>query len=330
MPIDLVQVQAGSIRKVSDTKFTIIGSTAIAPPALYVLDIKLRQHALLRFSASITLPPSTFSRSKPISFPRTYGEYKDGLAHAIFIPPHNPDFSPVAGTKPPLVVDLHGGPTANADPGLTLASQYWTSRGYAYVSVNYAGSSGYGRAYMESLNPYWGVRDVDDTASCVAYLVAEGLVDGSKVGIRGGSAGGYTVLQALCTYPDLFAAGNSLYGISNLATLATGTHKFESHYLFPLIFAKGTSEAEQEKIMRERSPCHHAERIKSPLLLLQGSIDKVVPLEQSEQMEKVLKERGKDVRLVVFDGEGHGFRKEENVKAATEEEERLWRRTLLG
>jgi len=129
--------------------------------------------------------------------------------------------------------------------------------------------------------------------------------------------------------PEIFTAGNSLYGISNLELLATGTHKFESHYLFPLMFAKGTPEAEQAKILRDRSPCYHAERIRSPLLMLQGVDDKVVPLDQALAMEKVLKEEGKDVKLVIFEGEGHGFRKEENVKAATEEEERLWRRTLV-
>jgi dipeptidyl aminopeptidase/acylaminoacyl peptidase len=327
--MDLVDVQYASIRRISDHKFTVAGSRTVSPTSLYTLDMKSKQPAILRSTTSISLPPSFFSKSKAISFPRTYGEDKTGLSHAIFIPPHNPDFTPVPGTKPPLIVYVHGGPTASASQGLSLVSQYWTSRGYAYVSVNYAGSLGYGRAYVESLNTFWGIKDVDDCASCVAYLVEQGMVDGSKIGITGGSSGGYTVLQALCKYPEIFTAGNSLYGISNLELLATGTHKFESHYLFPLMFAKGTPEAEQAKILRDRSPCYHAERIRSPLLMLQGVDDKVVPLDQALAMEKVLKEEGKDVKLVIFEGEGHGFRKEENVKAATEEEERLWRRTLV-
>jgi dipeptidyl aminopeptidase/acylaminoacyl peptidase len=330
LPMDIVEVLPASVRRLSDHKFTIAGSRTDAPDSLYTLDMKTRKHEFLRSSSSISIPPSIVSKAREISFPRKYGEDKTGLTHAFFIPPHNPNFAPVPGTKPPVIVYSHGGPTASAGSGLSLASQYWTSRGYAYVSVNYAGSLGYGRKYMESLNTFWGIKDVDDCASTVAYLVEQGLVDGSKVGIRGGSSGGYTVLQALCTYPNLFTAGVSLYGISNLELLATGTHKFESHYLFGLMFPKGTSEADQAKILRDRSPCYHAERIKSPLLLLQGKLDKVVPLDQALAMEKVLREGGKDVTLVTFEGESHGFRKEENVKRATEEEEKMWRRTLVG
>jgi dipeptidyl aminopeptidase/acylaminoacyl peptidase len=330
LPTDLVQIHHNSVRKITDSKFTIVGSKITSPTALYTFDIKLKKHELLRSTTSIPLSTSIFSQSKSISFPRTYGKDQTGLSHAIFLPPHNPDFSPVPGTKPPLIVYVHGGPTANSTPGLSLDSQYWTSRGYAHVSVNYAGSRGFGREYRESLNSFWGIKDIDDTASCVAYLAAQGLVDGTKVGITGQSSGGYSVLQALCTYPDLFAAGSSLYGISNLETLATGTHKFESHYLFPLMFVKGASEEEQKKILWDRSPCHHADKIKSPLLILQGSIDQVVPLEQALEMEKVMREGGKDITIRVFEGEGHGFKQEKNVKIAREEEEALWRRTLLG
>jgi dipeptidyl aminopeptidase/acylaminoacyl peptidase len=330
LPMNLVDIQYASVRRISDNKFAMVGSRVAAPAALYTLDMKSRAHAVLRSITSISLPETVFSKSRAISFPRTHGQDKSGLAHAIFMAPHNPDFVPVPGTKPPLIVYAHGGPTASASPGLSLVSQYWTSRGYAYVSVNYAGSVGYGRAYRESLNSFWGIKDVDDCASCVAYLAENGVIDGSKVGITGQSSGGYTVLQSLCTYPELFTAGSSQYGISNLTLLAEGTHKFESHYLFPLIFTKSMTPTEQEKIMHDRSPCYHAEKIKSPLLLLQGVIDKVVPLDQALAMEKVLKEGGKDVTLVMFEGEGHGFRKEENVKRTMEEEEQLWRRTLTG
>lgn len=330
VPMDMVEIQYASIRRISDHKFTIAGSRAAAPDSLFKVDMATRKPEFLRSTTSMSLPSSIVSKAKSISFPRKYGEDKTGLAHAFFIPPHNPAFAPVPGTKPPLIVYAHGGPTASAGAGLSLVSQYWTSRGYAYVSVNYAGSTGYGRKYMESLNTFWGVKDVDDCASCVAYLAEQGLVDGSKVGITGGSSGGYTVLQGMRLYPDVFTAGSSLYGISNLEILATGTHKFESHYLFGLMYAKGTSPADQTRILRERSPCFHAESIKSPLLLLQGTIDKVVPLDQALAMEKVLKEGGKDVTLVTFEGEGHGFRKEENVKRAKEEEEKLWRRTLVS
>jgi dipeptidyl aminopeptidase/acylaminoacyl peptidase len=213
---------------------------------------------------------------------------------------------------------------------LNLTAQYWTSRGYAYVHVNYAGSTGYGRAYQESLNYFWGIKDVDDSASCVDYLAGKGLVDGAKVGIVGCSSGGYTVLQSLVTYPKLYAAGNSSYGIGNLKLLETGTHKFESHYLFGLLFPEWTSKEEQDRIYSERSPAQHAAKIESPLLLLHGEEDRVVPIDQTIEMEKILREGGRDVHLVVFKGEGHGFRMQENVKKATEEEEKLWRRTLVG
>lgn len=195
--------------------------------------------------------------------------------------------------------------------------------------MNYAGSTGYGRAYCESLNYYWGIKDVDDAASCVDHLVREGLVDGQRVGITGGSAGGYTTLQSLVTYPTLYTAGSSEYGIGNLKLLESGTHKFESHYLFALMFPEGTPRKDQEQVYWERSPCNHAQKIESPLLLLQGEDDRVVPMDQAVEMEKILKEGGKDVTLVVFKGEGHGFKKQDSVKRAVEESEKLWRRTLL-
>jgi len=226
-------------------------------------------------------------------------------------------------------VNVHGGPTGNSTLGLSLTTQYWTSRGYAYVLVNYAGSTGYGRRYWESLNYSWGIKDIDDSASCVAYLASEGLVDGSKVGIVGGSAGGYTVLKSLVSYPTLYAAGNSLYGVSDLQQLAEGTHKFESHYLYALLFKPDATEEEKAKIYHDRSPLFHTDKVERPLLLLQGNIDRVVPIAQALEMEKGVRENGGDVKLVIMKGEGHGFRMQKHIIRATEEEETLWRRTLL-
>jgi len=260
---------------------------------------------------------------------RTAGENPSGVSYAVWTPPHNPSYKAPSGSKPPLIVAIHGGPTGNTPLGLNLATQYYTSRGYAYVWVNYAGSTGYGREYVDSLNANWGIKDIDDAASCVEFLASSGLIDRNKVGIVGGSAGGYTVLQALTSQPTLYAAGNSLFGVANLFTFVVGTHKFESHYVQGLMFPPDASEEEQERVYRERSPCFHADKIERPLLLLQGDIDRVVPVDQAIDMEKVVREHGGDVKLVIMEGEGHGFRMEKSIKLATLEEEALWRRTLL-
>ena len=331
LPAAFVSIGRAGVGRVSSTSFVVIAASATSPEALYHISISPtdRFAKVLRSSSSITLDPSIFSPPISITVPRTQGKDPQGETYAIYLPPHNPSFQAPEGSKPPLIVSIHGGPTANATPALLLQTQYWTSRGYAYVHVNYAGSTGYGRAYQDSLNYNWGIKDVDDAASCVALLVKEGIVDGSRVGIEGSSAGGYTVLKALEDYPTIWAAGNCMYGIGNLRDLATKTHKFESHYLFPLLFPQGTSKEEQDKVYDERSPCLHAEKITSPLLLLHGMNDRVVPMSQAIDMEKLLREKGKDVKLVLFEGEGHGFSIGENIRTAIREEEDLWRRTLI-
>lgn len=330
LPTGLVEIGGCAIQAVSATKFAVIGSTPTDPQGLYLIDITSPStKKLLKSSSEVDLPESIFSKAESIAYPRVHGDKIGSTSYAMFIPPLNPLFSAPEGSKPPLIVNLHGGPTAHVGPGLSRKAQYFTSRGYAYCHVNYAGSTGYGREYRELLDYNWGIRDCEDTVSCIEYLSKQGLIDREKVGITGGSAGGYTTLQGMVTFPKSFTAGCSLYGIGNLKALGEFTHKFESHYLFALLFPEGTPEAEQEKIYLERSPCFHTEKIQRPLLLLQGSIDKVVPPEQSKEMEKILKQEGRDVKLVIFDGEGHGFRVAENIKRALEEEEALWKRTLL-
>ncbi|EPE36701.1 alpha/beta-Hydrolase [Glarea lozoyensis ATCC 20868] len=325
---ELVYVEFHGLARVSDAEFTVIGSTAKTPPALYLIDItKPIEKQLLKSSASIPLPLDIFSPARSISFPKTHGNA--GTAYAIFAPPANPDFRGIEGTRPPLIVSIHGGPTSHESPALDLQAQYFTSRGYAYVHVNHTGSTGFNRAYRQELNSNWGVKDVEDTLSCIDYLANEGLIDRTRVGIRGGSAGGYSVLQALVSHPKVFAAGCSLYGVGNLKDLGAKTHKFESHYLWDLIFPPDASDEDKERIMRERSPCFHAQRIESPLVLLQGREDRVVPMGQAVEMESVMRGLGKDVRLVVFEGEGHGWKRGENIRRSIEEEEGLWGRTLV-
>jgi dipeptidyl aminopeptidase/acylaminoacyl peptidase len=330
LDLGLVEVAYCGVRRVSDTEFAVIGGTTTNPKGLYLVDInKPTQKKLLKTSADIDLPASIFSESVQISFPRTHGKNLDTLSHAVFIPPKNPEFEPSPNTKPPLIISIHGGPTHHIPPSLDLETQYFTTRGYAYCHVNHAGSTGYGRAYRDELKYSWGVKEVKDTLSCIDYLDAQGLADSKKVCIRGRSAGGYTVLQALTTYPDVFAAGCSLFGISDLKMLQKDPHKFEAHALFDLMFLPDTTEEEKERVFHDRSPLFMADKIKRPLTLLQGAEDPVVPVEQALEMEKAVKKNGIDVKLVIFEGEGHGWKMKENIKRSIEEEEELWKRTLL-
>ena len=286
---------------------------------------------VLKCSTTLSIPSTYFSSLKPISFPRVHGPVKEGVAHGMFMPPLNPNFVGPKGTLPPLILYMHGGPTTHVGPGLNIAWQYWTTRGYAYAAINYAGSSGYGRAYRQLLDGQWGFADVADAANCVEHLALAGLIDKTRVGIVGGSAGGYACLQALSIYPDAFAGGVSLYGISDVKSLIQDTHKFESHYADRLLFGTNAdlSDEEKENIIHARSPLYHAERIKAALLLLQGSEDKIVPPDQAQRMIDAVKRHNDDVKVVFFEGEGHGFTKASNIERSILEQERWWRKSLV-
>ena len=236
---------------------------------------------------------------------------KAGESHAFFYPPTNRDHRVRSGESPPLLVVTHGGPTSNAWSDLDWRVQYYTSRGWAVADVNYGGSTGFGRAYRERLDGAWGETDVDDCVACVRHLVAHGRVDLARVAIKGGSAGGYTTLAALA-FTDVFRAGASHYGVGDLTALAADTHKFESRYLDTLL---GSPEA-----LEERSPINHVDKLNCPVIFFQGTEDKVVPPNQAESMRDALAEKGIPVAYVLFDGEGHGFRRAENVQRAIETE----------
>ena len=239
----------------------------------------------------------------------------DGEAYAFFYPPTHPDAQAPAGERPPLIVRGHGGPTSATTPTFKPAIQFWTSRGFAVLDVNYGGSTGYGRAYRNRLRGNWGVVDVADMVNGAQYLVEEGLVDGARLLIRGGSAGGFTVLAAL-TFHETFAAGASYYGIGDLEALTRETHKFESHYLDSLIGPY----PERRDLYLARSPIHHIERLSRPVIFFQGDEDRVVPPNQAERMVEALKRKGVPVEYHLFHGEGHGFRKAENIRRALEAE----------
>ena len=249
--------------------------------------------------------------AEPIEFPSEDG----AVAHAFYYPPMNGDWTGPVTQKPPLLVLSHGGPTGATTAELRPGLQYWTSRGFAVVDVDYGGSSGYGRAYRERLDGQWGIVDVDDVVAAARFLVDRGDVDGDRVAIRGSSAGGFTTLAAL-TFRSFFKAGASHYGISNLESLARDTHKFESRYLDSLIGPW----PERADLYRARSPIHFTAQLSSALILLQGSDDKAVPPDQAETMYRAVRDRGLPVAYLLFEGEQHGFRKAATIRRALEAE----------
>lgn len=258
--------------------------------------------------ASETAPDEHwFSVARPVSFPTT----NDDTAHGFYYAPENPDMEGQPGGLPPLLVMVHGGPTGAASASLNLRTQFWTSRGFAVLDVNYRGSTGYGRAYREKLKGYWGVYDVDDVVAGARYLVEQQLADHRRIAIRGSSAGGFTTLAAL-VFKDVFSAGCSLYGIGDLESLAMDTHKFESHYTDRLI---GRYPQERDIYVR-RSPLSHIDQLSCPVIFMQGAEDRVVPPQQAEKMVMALHDKGIGAELLMFEGEQHGFRKAETIRQA--------------
>jgi dipeptidyl aminopeptidase/acylaminoacyl peptidase len=290
--------------------FTIAGSPT-QPLALIAVDLKTGQVEVLRRSAELDVTPTYLSVPDAIEFPTEGGV----TAHAFFYPPVNPDYGAPPGELPPLIVYVHGGPTGAVTNALGMADQYWTSRGFAYLAVNYGGSAGFGRDYRQRLNGQWGVVDVDDCINAARYLIDRGRVDGNRVAITGGSAGGYTVLRAV-TSTDFFKAGASHFGISDLEVFHRDTHKFESMYDQGLIGRW----PEERHVYRERSAVHFVDRIRAPLILFQGLEDKIVPPNQAELIVDALRKKGLPVAYIAFEGEQHGFRIAKNIKRSLEGE----------
>jgi dipeptidyl aminopeptidase/acylaminoacyl peptidase len=282
-------------------------------------DVEKRTFETLRSSTTVQVDRKYFSVPRAVEFPTEAGL----TAHGFYYPPTNPDFIAPDGELPPLLVESHGGPTAATTTAMTLGIQYWTSRGIAVLDVNYGGSSGFGRAYRERLNDKWGIVDVDDCANGALYLVGQGEVDGNRLLITGGSAGGYTTLCAL-TFRDTFRAGASHYGVSDAEALAKETHKFESRYLDGLMGPY----PEKRDIYVSRSPINFTDRLSCPVIFFQGLEDKVVPPGQAETMVAALKEKGIPVAYLPFEGEQHGFRQAKNIKRALDGELYFYSRVL--
>jgi dipeptidyl aminopeptidase/acylaminoacyl peptidase len=323
-----------AVQRLSDTRFAVIAASPTAPEALYHVELSQSapQITTLKSSLPLDIPEEFYSQAEHISFPRTEGaDELNTTSHAFFLPPQNANYEGTPGTLPPLIVEMHGGPTYHTNPGLALSLQYYTSRGYAVAMPNYAGSSGYGRKYRGVLDGVWGALDPSDAASCVAYLVKTGRVDGTRVGIMGGSSGGHAALEAIWMFPSVWSAAVSRYGISDVEVLVKDTHKFESHYAFRLLFGDHVPDDEEERrrVYRERSPRFNAEKIRAPVLLLQGSEDKVVPPNQTELMVQSITKNGGIAKMTVFQGEGHGFRGKENKRLALEEQDGWWLKYLV-
>jgi dipeptidyl aminopeptidase/acylaminoacyl peptidase len=309
-PIEVQFTEISSLRTAAG-RAVFCGGSPTEPSSIVSVDLKTRGVSVLRRSSSVDIDQGYLSIPRQVEFPTE----NRLTAHAFFYPPTNRDYEAPPDERPPLIVISHGGPTSASTTTLKLSIQYWTSRGFGVLDVNYGGSSGYGRAYRQRLNGAWGVVDVDDCANGARYLVERGEADGNRLIIRGGSAGGYTTLAAL-TFRDVFKAGASYYGISDLELLEQDCHKFESRYNDSLV---GPYPA-QKDVYWQRSPIHFTDRLSCPIILFQGLEDKVVPPNQAEMMYQAALRKGLPVAYVAFEGEQHGFRKAENIKRSLDGE----------
>ena len=288
-----------------------VGMAPDRPPTVCCLELAQGRLHELAQGFDLQLSGADLALPEPLRFASRSGR----IAHAFFYPPRARRFAGPATERPPLLVKSHGGPTSFSPGVLRLDVQYWTSRGFAVVDVNYAGSSGYGREYRNLLQGAWGVADVDDCCAAARFLAESGRVDPARLAITGGSAGGFTTLCAL-TFRDLFHAGASHYGIGDLEALARDTHKFEARYLDRLVGPY----PERRDLYLARSPIHHTDQLGCPVVFFQGLDDRVVPPSQAQAMVAALAARGVMHAYVSFEGEQHGFRRAENIQTALEGE----------
>ena len=301
----------GSVQCDPAGRVYFLGGSATSGTAVVGLDPESGHVEVIKAFHTMEIDPGYFSTPEPIRFPTQDGS----TAHALFYPPANKAFSAPADERPPLLVLSHGGPTSATTSELRLGLQFWTSRGFAVVDVNYGGSTGFGRAYRERLQGQWGIVDTSDCIEAATYLARRGDVDGTRMAIRGRSAGGFTTLSAI-VFHDVFSAGASYYGVVDLEALATDTHKFESHYLDGLIGPYPETRARY----RERSPVHFTDRLTCPVIMFQGLEDRVVPPSQTEAMVAALRAKGLPYAYLPIAGEQHGFRIAKNIERCLEAE----------
>ncbi len=300
-----------SYLRASSGRAVFVGGSAAEPASIVQLDLTTNSLEVLRRSSQVAIDGGYISIPEAIEFPTGHNQ----TAYAFFYPPQNKDYQALFDERVPLIVISHGGPTAAATESLNLATQYWTSRGFAVLDVNYGGSTGFGRAYRRRLNGRWGVVDYQDCVNGAKFSVANFGVDKDRLIIRGGSAGGYTTLCAL-VFDDTFRVGASYYGVSDLEALAQETHKFESRYLDQLIGPF----PERKDLYLARSPIHHAGALACPIIFFQGLEDRVVPPGQAEMMANILRAKKLPVAYITFEKEQHGFRIAQNIKRALDAE----------
>jgi dipeptidyl aminopeptidase/acylaminoacyl peptidase len=305
-----------AVRAAGPDAVVVVAGSPTAELGVHRVDVATSAVETLRAPRDLGLDPAQFAVPEHITFDSVDGAGARRRAHAQFYPPASADSRGPADERPPLLVQIHGGPTSAATPVLSLGVQYWTSRGFAVVAVDYGGSTGYGRAYRQELLGEWGVIDVADCLAAARHLAERGRVDGNRLCIRGSSAGGFTTLAALARDDTPFAAGADHFGVADLEALAADTHKFESRYLDRLVGPY----PQARDVYVQRSPIHHVERFTRPLIVLQGAEDEVVPPNQSEMIVDALRARGTPVAYLLFEGEQHGFRRAENIRRALDAE----------
>jgi dipeptidyl aminopeptidase/acylaminoacyl peptidase len=308
--------QFGGVVAGSNGNLYFLGGSPSTPTSVYKWNLNQSEQPaqILACSSNVSFPDTVISTPQQITFPTTYNG-KNDVAYGYYYPPTNHQFTCTTEPAPPLLVKAHGGPTACTSTTFNARIQYWTSRGFAILDVDYGGSTGYGRDYRRRLRQSWGIVDIEDVCAGAMYLVKQGKADFNRLCIDGGSAGGYTTLGALA-FKDVFKAGCSLYGVGDLTALAQDTHKFESRYLDGLVGPY----PQDEEIYRTRSPIHNVDSLSCPILLLQGAEDKIVPPNQAETMHQTLLQKGIPTCLKIYQGEQHGFRKAENIRDALDSE----------
>ena len=325
----VVEAVFNALKVVESNTVAIVGATPSIAQSLFLVDVNnASTPKVLKSSVDKRLPEEYASVAKNIRFPRVHGP-GDGHAYGLFFPPTNPQYEAPAGSLPPLVVAVHGGPTFQEFPGLYMRDAFLTTRGYAVVQVNYVGTTGYGKKYTSLLDEQWGVSDIADAVNCVEYLAKEGFIDMNRVALTGHSAGGYATMQGLAVYPDVWACGVAESGISELSAMLADTHKFESQYLQGLCWPADATEEEIQETIKDRSPITRASQIKAPILIMGGDIDPICPPNQQTMLAEKIKESGTTVELRMYEGEGHIFTKGTTLKDMEVKREAWFRKYLV-